>query len=675
MVEERLMNYLDIVMPLMGLVLFAAPLQAEGIKKTEPLYDDKDIAEAIILQPEKNITKRDGLFGTRLLSPGNYGSVSIFPVPFDNAVGTNDMGNALTVISFHKGKLSYKRYFKDAVYDVCCGGNYMSEAVPGLVGFGQAQRFVLFDLKRNAARTFSTSTIEKIVVADADKLHFILGDNHSTELVDLSGKELKVIKKIPDPLGVIWSAGKDRIFQWEYEAKRLSVLDLNLEPAHHPLEEVIAKHKDKIGFMRIALHPHLPFAILYNGIEGNIVIHWDKNRKSPPRVAIYDGEDFSFSPDGKWVVYKTGNIGQDPQTYMHPVSEKYSHYLGSPILLSDTYFNHHAWTTNPTAFVGSHIESLLRWDLENADYPGKGQKSFHEYVVQKDLEHLARKEAEGTPFDKTRHLIASKTDLNAKDNKGHTALMRAAMYGHADAVKLLIAAGANVQIKDGFGDTAFCFAAVSGHSDVVKLLMPTAPDLSRGLKDAATGGHSDIVKRLLAAGAKVNSGKGMESPLSESITWRHAKVVKLLIAAGADVNARFGYDKNDTPLKTAIDVDRPDIVKMLIAAKANVNEKYYNGETALMHAVAKDHVEIVKLLLAAGADVNKSDGNDTTALVHAVRENYKTDLIKLLIKAKANVNKRNRDGANAVLYAAKYSKYAGGNEEILNLLIKAGAKE
>ena len=668
------MNRLKGCIPLICMTLLSVPAQAEGIKKTEPLYDDKNIAEAFILQPLKYITKRDGLFGTGLLSPGKYQHVSIFPVPFDNAVGTNDMGNALTVISFHKGKLSYKRYFKDDVYDVCCGGNYMHQAVSGLVGFGQGGRFVLYDLKRKAARSLSTSNVEKIVVADADKLHFILGDNHTIELVDLSGSEPKVLKKITDPLGTIWSASKDRIFLWEYEAKKLQVLDLKLEPAHHPLEEVIAQYKDKIGFMRMAVHPHLPFAILYNGIEGNIIVSWDKNRDSNPRVVTYDGEDFSFSPDGKWVVYKTGHIGQNSQTYMMPVSEKYPNYLGSPILLPDTYFNHYAWTTNPTAFVGSSIEELYRWDLENNDFPGKGNMTFHDFIVQKDLEHLTRKKAEGTPYDKTRRLISSRADLNAKDSKGHTALMRAAMYGHADAVKLLIAAGANLQVKDGFGDTAFCYAATGGHIEALKLLMPTAPDLPRGLKDAATYGHSDIVKLLIAAGAEVNAEAGRDSPLSQAISWRHSNVVKLLIAAGADVNARFGYDKNDTPLKTAIDVDRPDIVKMLIAAKANVNETYYNKETALIHAVEKKHVEIVKLLLAAGADVNKADGYGTTALVYAVRDNYETTLVELLIKAKANVNHKNREGTNLALEAARQSKYGSFNNKVLDMLVQAGAK-
>jgi ankyrin repeat protein len=657
------------------MVLFSTAVQSEGIKKTEPLYDDQDISEAITLQPETYVAKEDGLLGTGLFSVGTYRHVSLFPVPFDNAVGTNDMGDALTIISFHEGRMKYKRYFKGAVHDVCCGGNYLPSAVPGLTGFGQGGRFVLYDLKRKIARNFSPHRyVERVAVADADKLHFIFSDNHKIDLYDLSGSKAKLIKEIADPLGTVWSAGIDRIFMWEYDEKKLQVLDMNLEPAHHPLEEVIARHKDKIGFMRIVLHPHLPFGILYNGIGGEFVVGWDTSRNTHPRVLIYDGEDFTFSPDGNWVVYKTDHIGQSSQTYMMPVSERYPNYLGSPILLSSDYYNHYAWTTNPTAFVGSGIDTFERWDLENRDYPGKEQMSFHEYLVGKDLEHLAGKAAEGTPADKTRRLIASKADLNVKDSKGHTALMRAAMYGHTEAARLLLEAGVNVKAKDGYGDTAFCYAAGAGHIDVVKLLLSTKPDINRGLKRAAAGGHSDIVRFLNAAGADVNSPSAWEPALSRAITRRHVETVKQLIDAQANVNARYGYSNNDTPLRDAIRVNQPDIVKLLIDAKVDVNEHYADGKTALMYAIEEEHMEIVRLLLTAGADVNAGDSNGTTAIIYAVGDHNNTELVKMLLDANADITEKDRHGNNAVLQAAKYGEFRGHNKKIMDLLEQAGAK-
>ena len=80
-----------------------------------------------------------------------------------------------------------------------------------------------------------------------------------------------------------------------------------------------------------------------------------------------------------------------------PVSEKYPHYLGSPILISNNSFNENnfGWTHNPVSFVGSSLDKLYRWDLENRDFPGKGKMSFHDYVVEKDLEKLTKEKRQG----------------------------------------------------------------------------------------------------------------------------------------------------------------------------------------------------------------------------------------------------------------------------------------
>ena len=79
------------------------------------------------------------------------------------------------------------------------------------------------------------------------------------------------------------------------------------------------------------------------------------------------------------------------------VSEKLPHYLGFPIQISDKGFEpgFGAWTTNPTGFVGSYLDKIFHWDLENQDFPEKGKMSFHDYVVKKDLERLTREKRQG----------------------------------------------------------------------------------------------------------------------------------------------------------------------------------------------------------------------------------------------------------------------------------------
>ena len=85
------------------------------------------------------------------------------------------------------------------------------------------------------------------------------------------------------------------------------------------------------------------------------------------------------------------------KTYLMPVSEKYPNYLGSPILLFDHHFNDNnfGWTTNPISFVGSRLNKLYRWELTNAAHPESDKTTFHDYIVEHDLEKLTRENRQG----------------------------------------------------------------------------------------------------------------------------------------------------------------------------------------------------------------------------------------------------------------------------------------
>ena len=63
-------------------------------------------------------------------------------------------------------------------------------------------------------------------------------------------------------------------------------------------------------------------------------------------------------------------------------------------------------------------------------------------------------------------LLAAKADKEAKDNKGATALMLAALNGHTGVVKLLLQKkGANIDDQDNYGRTALMLATNCGHTE------------------------------------------------------------------------------------------------------------------------------------------------------------------------------------------------------------------
>jgi hypothetical protein len=368
----------------------------------------------IKLKPSYNINE------PKTLKPEVYDlngdtSLSLFPVPQDNTIGTNDLNNAITLISFHRGRIKYAEYFKDVVDDVEGGGEYIPIVAPDTIGFGQSRRFLLYNFRTRDFRHYRIvdsldETIEKIAIADPRRRQFIFeieeynsrSDDSSDKtfrllLMDLSGKEARLLKDLNIGKVTVWTAVYDKIFLHDLKKDQMTVLSTNYEPSHHPLADVINRNKGKIDYTGIHPHPFLPFAILSGGDNGSTVLNWGQGRDNSPHLLLEDAQEFSFSPDGNWVAYKTGGIIDIAKTYIMPVSEKYPHYLGTPIFLLDNYFNPNncGWTTNPISFVGSSSNKLYRWELTKEAHPWIDKPTLHDYVVDYDLEKLKKEKQQG----------------------------------------------------------------------------------------------------------------------------------------------------------------------------------------------------------------------------------------------------------------------------------------
>jgi hypothetical protein len=369
------------------------------------LYERREYQSKTVTLPPHSFNI-GGLFG-------GFSNISIFPMPQDNAVGTNCMGKGITIISFPKGKIDYDKYFRN-VDDIKGSAKYLPPISSDLIGFGQVRVFYLFDFKKKLHREYRiifpfTKYIENIAIADAKQRRFLFeiesqkanpkgpwDVNYSLQLIELNGDKHNLIGEIPK-VRSSWTTTKDRVILWAFDDKILRVFDMNLQPAHHPLEDLVKHYKDRLDFSRIYIHPNYPFAVLTGGKNGSTIISWAKNRDNAPHLFISDATNFRFSPDGKWVVL-SDYFGSDiNQTYLMPVSEKYPYYLGSPILLSNEFFEagDGAWTTKPTGFVGTSLDKIYHWDLENQDFPEKGKMSFHDYIVQEDLKKLTREKRQG----------------------------------------------------------------------------------------------------------------------------------------------------------------------------------------------------------------------------------------------------------------------------------------
>lgn len=353
-------------------------------------------------------------FAPQIYGIGDMSGLSLFPVPQNNAVGTNDHADAITIISFPKGKIEIDNYFSRAADNVRGGGSYLPVISKDMIGFGQTRRFLLYNFKTKKCEDYDIARsihqrIENIATADASKRIFLFemkehnrrSVNHRDNsyflyLMSLDGKEVRKMKKMDIGKGSIWAVAYAKVFVWDFDEKEIHIFDMNLEPSQHPIGEIIKRNKNKIDFMSFNAHPYLPFAILSGGQEGaTSMINWEGNVKV---VHLPKGaSEFSFSPDGEWVKFQQYVSLHEENTYIMPVSEKYPNFLGTPILLCDHSFtsNHYAWTNNPVSFVGSYGDKLYRWELTNEAHPESDKPTFHDYIVEKDLETLAREKTQG----------------------------------------------------------------------------------------------------------------------------------------------------------------------------------------------------------------------------------------------------------------------------------------
>jgi hypothetical protein len=309
-------------------------------------------------------------------------------------------------------------HFKRAVDNIRGGGTYLPVISPDMIGFGQIRRFMLYDFKNKTHEKYRivfpfTESIVNIAIADGRKRRFIFeieeqnsrsldGSNSAyfLQLIDLRGKEVNLIKKIDIGQGSTWVVAHDKVFLWYFKKKEMEVYDLNLKPSQHPLGDAIKSNKNKVDFTRMVPHPSLLFAILVGGERGASFISWGEGRVKTPQPLFSGASQFFFSPDGKWVTFKQG-ILNEKQTYIMPVSEKYSNYMGTPILLHNYYFNKNnfEWTKNPMSFVASDGDNIYRWELTNEAHPESDKATFHDYVVENDLERLAREKKQGLGKD------------------------------------------------------------------------------------------------------------------------------------------------------------------------------------------------------------------------------------------------------------------------------------
>ena len=236
-----------------------------------------------------------------------------------------------------------------------------------------------------------------------------------------------------------------------------------------------------------------------------------------------------------------------------------------------------------------------------------------------------------------------KPSVDATDESGYTALMKAAANGHLGCVDHLIAKGADVNAQTKSLMTALHWVAINDHTPCAESLIKAGAETSlvnmcgeTALDYANEREKKDIVFLLenapafrdQLAAAAAHAGEVEERAAAERSF--HAA------ASQGDLAALVGF------LEQGVDVNAADD----------------GGYTALLKAAASNHLSCVDHLLAKGADVNVQTESRMTALQLTVAINNPALCCESLIKAGADTSLKNEDGCTALDYAKENNNAA-----------------
>ncbi len=246
-------------------------------------------------------------------------------------------------------------------------------------------------------------------------------------------------------------------------------------------------------------------------------------------------------------------------------------------------------------------------------------------------------------------LITDGADVNAKTEKGWSALHYAAYMGNYELVRYLIASKADINAQNKSGWTPLMEAAYKGRIKVAKLLMDKGADVSvrnrKGKTAAAIAKNQGLTKTyMLIKGAKTPLKSAVRKTDTRPVTQKETKK-KTVAEADVKKTERTKKAKKvdaDTFLAAAKKNKLANVMKYLNDG-VNVDISNKAGQTALHKAAAKGHIPMMEMLLDKKSDINKADDRGWTALHNAAYYGeYKA--VKLLLRKGAKINAKDKSG-------------------------------
>jgi len=299
-------------------------------------------------------------------------------------------------------------------------------------------------------------------------------------------------------------------------------------------------------------------------------------------------------------------------------------------------------------------------------YFGADRTWWYEYWPRLSAEQYAR------IFELCTLLIEKGSDVNARDERGMTALHYAASIGDLKIFKYLLEKGARIDAKDNMERTALSYAAEKGRLDVIQFLFEKNPrenEIKDAMERACEKGRTKVIHFLMKKGVNLPT-EHLKQALISAVERESLEDVKFLIQKGAELDTQ-----KDKLLIYASREGNIDVVKYLVEKGANL--KGENGAEAVLQAISERHPEVVRFLVEKGAKLVEKhvriiDGTgvkiDEKGVLTAAAQSGNLECLKVIMNKRTNIPQEELN--ESFVYAAGGG---GGNIEMLKFLLQKGA--
>jgi ankyrin repeat protein len=279
-------------------------------------------------------------------------------------------------------------------------------------------------------------------------------------------------------------------------------------------------------------------------------------------------------------------------------------------------------------------------------------------------------------------LIQATIEIDHINNLGWTALHEAIILGdgsrrYVDTVRVLVAAGADLQLPSQRDQiTPLAHAMSKGHSEIAEVLndalkadRPSKRVANRRLLAAAERGDATAAALAIRAGANLGTrDERRRSPLLLAVTKGRLAVARLLVYLGADPDALD--ERHDTPWLVTGVTGSVDMLEVLLPARPDLRIRNRFGGTSLIPASERGHVDYVRRVVRTSININHVNDLGWTALLEAVilgdgSKRYQ-QIVTILLDAGADPRIADRGGVTALQHATRR-----GHSEVARIIRNA----